>query len=302
MTRLLRRLALPLLLVGALAGVPLLAPTAGGTQARWSDTQDIALGTVANDNLGLSLTADQAVTSVPGSTTVRLVNESTRLQGSVHLQGSATRAGTPVAGLSVQYTAGGSAVQDVTVAPGQRRDVTLAVAAADQRQLLLAHAGSTVDVSTTAGQTSAAAPNWAGSGAVTTRHHIPFPRPTHPGGGQLEAAKVCQGAVVGAGTLRWAWPDSGVSSAQASPAVDRWTVERLSGGQWQLVTRVAGDARSASVSASQLVGLATSTWFRVVAHPAVGTGPVRATFEIELKQVLSLLIPVGVSCGAVRTA
>ena len=302
MTRSARRLLLPLALVAALVGLTVLAPTGGGTHALWSASEAIAVGEITNDSLGLSMTAPKSVTEIPGSTTLTLTNESARLDGTVdQLQGSASIDGEAVPDLPLNYLMGGSPVEDFVLEPRQGREVELEVTPEELRTLQLSHAGRTIDVTTTATQESGDATSWTGSATAKTEHHVSFPRPTHPGGGELTSEKVCDGQLIGRGTIMWAWPDSDGDDQYPSPAVDQWTVEVLKSSGWEEVQSVRGDLRSARVSVSYLLGVGTSAWFRVVAHPEAGNGPeYGATFMIEMKQAINLLgIPVGVTCGAV---
>lgn len=274
MTRIMRRLVLPVLL-GALVAVPTLAPTGGGTQARWSDSQEVAVGTVANDSLALSMSTPEK-----DPTTLTLVNESERLPGTALLQGRATVGGREVSGLGVEY-AGGSSVE---LAPSQPHDVGVTVTGTDQRSMLLAHAGKTVDVTTTGELTSGKSPGWTDSAEATTHHEIPFPAPTVPGSGGLDA--VCETDWLGRATLKWAWPDSGAVLQQDSPAIKDWTLQLdRPGGGWTDVRTVGPRLRSVEVTFSDvgwIVG--TERWFRIVANPTAETTSQPATFEVKLRR------------------
>lgn len=285
MTRIRRRLVLPVLL-GALVAVPTLAPTGGGTQARWSDSQEVAVGAVANDSLALSMSTPEK-----DPTTLTLVNESERLPGTALLQGRATVGGREVSGLGVEY-AGGSSVE---LAPSQPHDVGVTVTGTDQRSMLLAHAGKTVDVTTTGELTSGKSPGWTDSAEATTHHTIPFPAPTRPGnGGQ---ASVCTTDWLGRANLQWAWPDSGVSTTTASAAVSHWTVEVLQDREWQAVETRPSEARSAVVSHDDARWrLWSRNWFRIVGHPVAGTEAVPTTFQVQLIRSLGWRV----NCSGIR--
>lgn len=245
------------------------------------------------------MTAEPTDTGIPGTSTLTMTSESGRLSSEVRLTGSATIGQKPVEGVRVGYSAGSE--QPVLLDPEHSEQVSLTVGTDDLRQLQLDHAGWTVDVTTTAQQTASDAPGWLGSATVTTSHAIEFPRPTHPGGGELELDKVCSGALVGPGTIRWAWPDTDSSSAVTSPAVDQWTVKILGANGWTPIETLDGSARSARVSVDHLLGVGTRAWFRIVADPSSGTSAQPATFEVQLRQALSVVgIPVGVVCGDVR--
>lgn len=284
MTRSARRLTLPLLLMVAALVVPALAPSGGGTQARWSDSEHVAVGSVTNDSLGLSMTGSA------DSSGLTLVNEAARLPGTVTLEGEATVGGQQVAGLDVRYDVDGSVVE---LSPQQPRDIGLTVTGTEQRSVLLGHAGQTVDVTTTGELTSEQARGWSSAAEVTTQHAIPFPQPTVPGNGGLQA--VCETDWLNRGILTWAWPDSDGNVAESSPAVARWTIERYERGRWVELQSLRPDRRSSN-RISRFSDLWSAPWFRVVGHSAHGTDSVPATFEVQLS---SRLVG-GVSCEAIR--
>lgn len=285
-----RALILPLLLVAGLVAAPLLTPTAGGTQARWSAAQSVPVGTLSNDSLGVSMTAAQHAAN--DTTTLSLANQSSRLPATVSLSSTVLIDGSPVDGVAAAV----GPHSPVQLGPGQAQDLSLEVSGTDERSVLLAHAGQTATATTTAVPGFPQAHSWTAEPTqVTTEHPIPFPAPSTPGRGGLRA--VCDSGLGNFGaTLSWAWPDSGVSSATRSAAIDRWTVEVLDGGAWKVVHTTAPESRSADISHDDVDwSLYQSARFRVVAHPHAGQG-VPATFEVELYRSLGWRV----TCLAIR--
>lgn len=290
-----RAVGIPLVVVLALLAAVLLAPS-GSTHALWTDSEPLSPGGVASDGISLSASVQQEGTQLPGTSTVTVENTSARLAGLLSVSPSVAPVGWD-GGLSdqldISYAECATGVQVGTsrLGAGERQDVcvttTPPVSGAD---LLRNYAGATVEVTSNVTQQAADAPSWTSSAAVTTRHHIDFPRPTHPGE-RLTRHSVCEGAVFGSATLKWAWPDTDGRQSTGTPAVEHWAIqEETSPGVWrEVVGNIPADARSASVTGQRLWGV-NSHWLRVVGYSAADPAtPVGGTFKVNVTSVGSSL-------------
>lgn len=298
-----RTVGIPLMVVLALLGALLLAPS-GGTHALWSDGQTQSLGSVSSDNIGLSASLVSAEPTLPGSSTIQVQNTSTRLDGVLSANSSVTAVGwdNELAGhVDVSYAecAGGAEIGTSAVGPGERQDLCVsATAPGSGADFLRQYAGATVQVRSELTQTAVDAPTWSANATVDTQHRVGFPRPTHPGE-TLRLRDVCQSPLLaGPATISWAWPDTSGRQTVDTPAVARWAIQQKVNDGWEEIVSVDRTARSATLPGGSLVGLLNTATVRVVGYPtADAQTPVVGTFEVQVSRTLDLLgIPLLVSC------
>lgn len=305
MTRHALRLALPAAVAALLVTVPFVAPTGGGTLASWSTSATVAPGPVSNDGLGMVVTADPAQASLPGASTVTVTNTSERLAGRLTVGSQVSANGWDsglTASVKVAHTGCGSGAPatGTQLPPGSTVDLCLGASTSlTEAELLRRHAGGSVDITTTVAAQAVSAPTWTSQQVVTTRHTVPFPRPTHRGSA-LTTDAVCSGAYLGWATVYWAWPDSGVNLLPDAPAVHHWGLQRLDPTGWvEVRSNIPRYSRSTAVGSSQLLGTRTAETFRIVAYPSADpSAPVIGTFRVQITTVRSLL---GLKVGAICT-
>ncbi|WP_109472392.1 hypothetical protein [Ornithinimicrobium cavernae] len=304
-----RRGLTPVLALLCLVAVAVTAP-AGVTQAAWTDSRSVPLGVVTNDGISVDVTADDGVADLADTTTLGVHNTSARLDGLLSVEAGVAPVGWD-SGLAARLTTGyatcasGRPVGEEPLAAGAFTELCLRTTPAQSGgELLRAHAGATVEITSTVTQRAATAPSWDARDAVTTRHALEFPRPTHPGDA-LTVEAVCRSSRLGPATLSWAWPDSsGHAPGQASPAVHHWGLQRWDARaqRWDEVRSLAGSERSTTLGAEVVLGLLQPDTFRIVGYPSADPGrPHIGTFQVDVRTVLGLLgVVVSASCTGVQ--
>jgi hypothetical protein len=272
----------------------LLAVPAGSTHAAWRSGAQVHLGAVVNDSLDLVAVSGGESSTWPDPITVQLRNESSRLSGGLTVSHQVTPAGwdgglSQVADVRSTDCLTGHDLDGRTLAPGEDGQACLSL-----EPSLLQHAGASVDVTSVFGQGNG---SWSDVETVNSRYRVPFPRPVAPATGPACTG----GGLVGRATLHWAWPDATTdTTGVASPAVQSWSLQRLSQNQWvTLRSGIPAASRSTQISSDLLLGLLATHRLRIVAHPAAGGEVVPASFDVRVTTVLDLLgINVLVICGS----
>lgn len=252
-------------LVLTVVGAALIALASwGGTVAAWDDTEVRPLGQLQNAAMVLDATApaDSTFTGTTSSSVISTQVVPSRLSGTSTGTGVAQAQGWN-SGLAGQVTLGH------TPRGTSGLDLLVSSTTLQGNAFVRSHAGAVVRVDTTVTTTASPPRRWSAQDTVTTRHAVPFPRPTHPGGGSLTTEKVCRGNGQGRATIYWSW--GGADAATTSPAVTGWQMQRRTstGGWANLGAPVAGSARSMLVPGSGLAALQNNA-VRVIAVP---TGP-----------------------------
>lgn len=258
-----RALRRPLALA-VVAAVLLTLTSWGGTVAAWDASRGVVLDPVRNAAMVVDATApaDSTFTGTTSSSSISTQVVPSRLSGTSTGSGVAQAQGWD-SGLAGQVTLGH------TPRGTSGLDLLVSSTTLQGDAFVRSHAGAVVRVDTTVTTTASPPRRWSAQDTVTTRHAVPFPRPTHPGGGSLTTEKVCRGNGQGRATIFWSW--AGAETATSSPAVAGWQMQRRTstGGWADLGAPVAGSARSMLVPGSGLTALQNNV-VRVIAVP---TGP-----------------------------
>ncbi|MFK5691153.1 hypothetical protein ACI3EY_15960 [Ornithinimicrobium sp. LYQ92] len=286
-----RALRRPLALA-VVAAVLLTLTSWGGTHAAWDASRGVALDPVRNAAMVLDATAP-ADSTFSGTTSSSVI--STQVVPS-RLSGTSTGTGVAQAqgwnsGLAAQVTLG------YTPRGTSGLDLLVSSTTLQGNAFVRSHAGAGVRVDTTVTTTASPPRRWSAQDTVTTRHAVPFPRPTHPGA-TLTLGAVCQSSTtLTSAQIRWSW--AGAATTTDSPAVAAWRLQRLSSGQWVNIGSATSDGRPRSISVPGSL-LPQSTFdVRIVAVPANATlSPVPATFTVRVERGLLG----GVSCISAEPA
>lgn len=257
-------------LVLTVVGAALIALASwGGTVAAWDDTEVRPLGQVQNGVMAVEASAPEATFNASGTSPVASVAAISTQISPPRLVGTSTATGnTPQA---VGWDSGLTQQVRVEHAPRDTEGVDQTVTSTNLQgnAFVRSHAGAVIQIATTVTTNVSPPEGWRATDGVTTRHRVPFPRPTHPGGGSLTLEKVCRGPLLGRATIYWSW--GGADASTTSPAVAGWQMQRRTstGGWANLGAPVAGSARSMLVPESGLTALQNNV-VRVIAVP---TGP-----------------------------
>ncbi|GAA4415202.1 hypothetical protein GCM10023169_01300 [Georgenia halophila] len=284
-------------LLGAAVLAAVVVSPSGETQARWHDHEDVTLGTMTTDTVGMSVTSTgpttSAVTNTSGSAT--LAWAPTEVTATPDARTTGAEAAQILGGLVLGYDDcnGGSSwstgttsgtTRTITGAPttlaaGQTSSLCQPVSVTDELALIRSAGARSVDLTTTLAGSAVEAPAWSTTATTSTDVTVPFPQPTSV------SCRDTKPGLLGIPTriepvIEWSWAGTNVAG---QPAVALWEVLVQNGsGSWNPVRTVTSGTMQVTLTNYDLPQPAwTSYSVKVRAYPFTANGQVDRGAYVE---------------------